>query len=163
MDVYYITENNRIVHLPFSYQLGNNYYCAFLNKEHAIFEKNKLEAMFDEHDKYKIRKCSFPFIGKYLRFTEVYLGFDYDFGGHGIIDVVEKSETLYATIDDLKKNDKLYLKYKNIALDNPDMHIITDDIIASKDVLGNPFIYGNVFEDNFNMKIKKVRVYRFND
>ena len=91
--------------------------------------------------------------------VEIYYGFDYNYDSmvNPIYNVIGHSNRVYYSIHDLKMNDEIWKKYEKIAKEDPENYHITDFSIAS-DNNGQPFTYGDVMEDKFNMRIINLKL-----
>ena len=91
--------------------------------------------------------------------VEIYYGFDYNYDSmvNPIYNVIGHSNRVYYSINSLKMNDEIWKKYEKIAKEDPEHYHITDFSIAS-DYGGQPFEYGDVMEDKFNMRIINLKL-----
>ena len=87
-----------------------------------------------------------------------YYGFDYNFGSktQSIHDVVKTVHQAYHSVLAAKKSD-IWKEREKIAKETPDKFHVTPVSIASDDY-GEPFTYGDVMDDKFNMRIIGVKV-----
>lgn len=86
---------------------------------------------------------------------KVYYGFDY--GKYQMYDVDDYEEQVYHSIASAKKNSEIWKKKEALVKENPSKYHVTHYSIAS-DAFGEPFLYGDVMEGNFHMKIIGVKV-----
>ncbi len=107
-------------------------------------------------DRYFVKEIDLPFANRSVCYVEVYYGYNYGFDN--IHDVV--STTPIFSCSDHARKSKLWVDLYNRAMKDPDNYIIEDNKVASIDIFGHEFIYGDVMQDMFNMKIKRIKVVR---
>lgn len=83
---------------------------------------------------------------------QTYYGFDYN----PICDVIKYVPELFHSISAAKKNE-IWKERENLVKAEPEKFHITPISIASDD-FGEPFVYGDVMQDKFNMKIIGIKV-----
>lgn len=134
---------------------GKYYYNkeVFTNKERATRTVDDMNC-FAGYEKYELKEFDLPFIGRSVCYVSGYYGFDYDFDR--IYDI-ESITNIFACNDHAKKS-KLWKKATADSNGNNDKFIITDTKIASKDLFGEEFIYGDCMEGMFNVSIERIRV-----
>lgn len=89
---------------------------------------------------------------------QTYYGFDYNYGSsfNPIYDVVRHVPELFHSVSAAKKN-KIWEERENLAKEEHEKYHITPFSIASDD-FGEPFVYGDVMQDKFNMKIIGIKI-----
>lgn len=107
-----------------------------------------------------LRETDLQVIHERVYMIRIYYGIDYDYFSETkpIRDDVRYSQEVYHSVSSLKKSDTWKAKEK-LVKENPDGYHVTPFSIAS-DSYGKPFMYGDVMEVMFNMKIVSVKVYR---
>lgn len=89
---------------------------------------------------------------------QIYYGFDYNYGFsfNQIYDVIRCVPELFHSVSAAKKNE-IWEERENLAKVEPEKYHITPFSIASDD-FGESFVYGDVMQDKFNMKIIGIKV-----
>ena len=117
----------------------------------AALDRSQL-AKFDE-----VYETDLPVVHDKVFLVRIYYGFDYNYDSGGMFDVFAYSDRVYHSMRSLKKNDPLWLMNSKLASKDPDKYYVDDFRIASDDC-GQPFTYGDVMGDNFNMEIICIKV-----
>lgn len=93
-----------------------------------------------------------------LYIIQTYYGFDYNYYSESnpIYNDTRYVHQLYHSVSAAKKND-IWKHREELSKESPDQYHVTPFSIAS-DHGGEPFIYGDVMEGKFNMKIISVKV-----
>lgn len=90
---------------------------------------------------------------------KIYYGYDYNYGGKpAIFDVVNVIPRVFHSVTEAKK-DSAWKEREELAKNKPLEYVVSDFGIASKDEWdGGEFLYGDVMEGRFNMRIFPIRV-----
>jgi hypothetical protein len=110
---------------------------------------------------YEVREIELPFIGKHVCYVYAYFGFDY--GWDSIYNEMECSD-VYSCVVNAKESPLWQRLMERVIADGKENYIIRDtnkeQLIASKDIFGEPWFYGDVMGGNFNAEIRRIRVIR---
>lgn len=146
-----------------AYYIKDNYgkpcyrYGIYLDKNTASMVAQHLNLNENTTQKYtEIEEDQFPFLKRNAYYINAYFGFDY--GMSSMYDITRISSLYHC--HDAVFTDPLYKSLKERAISDPDNHIITLDQIASSDLFGDAWFYGDAMENKFNLKILKARVYK---
>lgn len=93
-----------------------------------------------------------------LYMIEIYHGFDYNYYSESnpIYNDTKYVFQLYHSVSAAKKND-VWKEKEKLYKENPTQYHVTPFSIAS-DYYGEPFVYGDVMENKFNMQIIGIKV-----
>ena len=140
MKLYLLVNNN-----------GNIHDIAFTHEEAAI----RCSANYINQE-WNVQQIELDYVGKFVYYCCGYYGFDYDFRNSKIYDVTKVSK-IFSNIRECKNCDI----WQN-ALNSTKNKMVGEYEIRAIDQFGDPFIYGDVMEGMFNIRIHKIRVYKYN-
>ncbi|MDE5830515.1 MAG: hypothetical protein K2H53_02270 [Clostridia bacterium] len=102
-------------------------------------------------------EAELPVVHNKVYMIRTYYGFDYNYGGVNPIYDVIKHSTIYHSVHELKNKCEVWKDRESKAKENPDKYHVTPFSIATDD-FGEPFMYGDVMQGGFNMKIIGIKV-----
>ena len=139
--------------------IDNKYYHEYAYTDRDRANRNAIHLKIMSPSRmYEVKEIDLPFIGRSVCYIHTYHGYDYiyDFPKTGIENVVSISN-VYSCADHAK-NDQMWIHSIEKYNQNPENHIMKDDMIASKESDGFPFSYGDIMGGKFNTKIEHIKV-----
>lgn len=124
--------------------------------------KGKYKASLNKKDLEKFENVFWSFVNQVnnnrVYMIYVYYGYDYNYGYNpGIVNSEETVLECFHSVTEAKKSKK-YLSAMEKVKANPDKFIVDKFTIVSIDEFGDPFVYDDVLEGLFNLKIFPVPV-----